>query len=440
MTIEKIIDTNIEYYLLAYDKNGRERKDDPDSGDFDCLSEKVKQELREQPVTDVFFISHGWKGDVPAAREQYNRWIGSMLECSDDREKIRQIRPGFRPLLIGLHWPSLPYGDESIDLSSVSFAPGEDPVKDLVEDAADKIAGSDRAREALRTIFTAAMDDIYPEKISPELVEAYKILHDEAGLSGEGPAGAPGADAETFDPEQFYLAEQEDVSFGGLATGGLLSLLQQLSFWKMKARAKDFGESGAGTLLRDLIQIAGDRDIRFHLMGHSFGCIVVSATVAGAAGSTPLAKPVHSMFLVQGALSLWAYCSDIPVAKGRTGYFHDIISDKKVSGPIVTTQSVHDTAVGRLYPLAAGIKRQVVFAPGDLPKYGALGSFGIHGPEVAIQDMDMMPLNGQYGFKKGTGYNLESSKIIRHGGGLSGAHSDIAHPEVAHAFWEAVMA
>jgi hypothetical protein len=174
-------------------------------------------------------------------------------------------------------------------------------------------------------------------------------------------------------------------------------------------------------------------------MGHSFGCIVVSATVAGAGGAAPLIQPVHSLFLVQGALSLWAYCSDIPVAKGKNGYFRSIISNKKVLGPIVTTQSEHDTAVGRLYPLAAGIKRQVVFAPEELPKYGGLGSFGIRGPEVSIEDLDMLPPEGHYGFQKGRCYNLECSKIICQGGGASGAHSDIDHPEVAHAFWEAVM-
>ncbi len=440
MTIETIPNTDTQYYLLAFDKDGMERQDDPDAADGGVLSERVKQELRDAPVTDVFFISHGWKGDVPAAKDQYNRWIGAMLECGRDREKVRQMRPGFRPLLIGLHWPSLPWGDEDLDTSALSFAPGEDPIAPLVEGAADKIADTEAAKQALRTIFTAALDDISPPTLPPEVVEAYKVLQREAGLDAEGPAAAPGADAEGFDPEQLYQADMDDaVSFGLPGSGGLLTVLRQLSFWKMKARAKDFGESGAGTLLRELQQIAVGRDVRFHLMGHSFGCIAVSATVAGAGGHAPLASPVHSLFMAQGALSLWAYCSDIPVAKGKAGYFHSIVGGNKVAGPIVTTQSEHDTAVGRLYPMAAGIKRQLVYAPGELPKYGALGSFGIRGPGIAIKDLDMLPKDGNYGFQAGTSYNLESSDVIREGGGLSGAHSDIDRPEVAHAFWEAVM-
>ena len=441
MTIETIPNSDIQYYLLAYDKNGQERQDDPDAPDNGVLSELVKQELSDQPVTDVFFISHGWKGDIPAARDQYTRWIGAMLECEEDREKVRQVRPGFRPLLIGLHWPSLPWGDEELDVSTMSFAPGEDPIAPLVEDAADKIADTTAAKEALHTIFTAAMDDISPPTLSPEVVDAFKVLQHEAGVDAEGPAAAPGADAEEFDPEQYYQADMDDaVSFGLPGVGGLLSVLRQLSFWKMKDRARKFGESGAGDLLRDLQQIAADRDIRFHLMGHSFGCIAVSAAVAGAGGNAPLVKPVHSLFLAQGALSLWAYCSDIPVARGKAGYFHSIISDNKVSGPIVTTQSEHDTAVGSLYPIAAGLKRQVVFAPGELPKYGGLGAFGIRGPGVPIEDLDMLSEDGNYSFSGGVSYNLESSHIIREGKGASGAHSDIDRPEVAHAFWAAVMA
>ncbi len=45
-----------------------------------------------------------------------------------------------------------------------------------------------------------------------------------------------------------------------------------------------------------------------------------------------------------------------------------------------------------------------------------------------------------YSFKSGTLYNLEASNVIRNGGGLSGAHSDIVHPEVAHVLWEAMRA
>lgn len=60
----------------------------------------------------------------------------------------------------------------------------------------------------------------------------------------------------------------------------VLAPLYVLSFWKMKDRARRIGETGAHLLLLHLQQAAPAA--RFHCMGHSFGCIVVSAMIAGA--------------------------------------------------------------------------------------------------------------------------------------------------------------
>ena len=109
-------------------------------------------------------------------------------------------------------------------------------------------------------------------------------------------------------------------------------------------------------------------------------------------------------------------------------------------GPIITTQSEHDSAVGRWYPLAAEAGRQVCYAaPGEpsFPKYGAVGAFGIQGGELNVMNKNMLGTNASYGFQPGTIYNINASQFIREGGGFSGAHSDICHPEVAHAIWEA---
>lgn len=271
--------------------------------------------------------------------------------------------------------------------------------------------------------------------------DAYRTLDHEAGLGDGGAAAAPGADREPFDPERSYQAvQEEEVSFGGFGLGGILSLLQQLSFWKMKDRARRFGETSGFELLTTLQRAAAGRDVRFHLMGHSFGCIVMSATVAGPGGRGTLVRPVDSLALVQGAFSLWSYCPAIPVTPGQGGYFASILAERKLAGPVITTQSEFDTAVGRRYPLGAGVARQVSFAPGELPKYGAVGTFGIRGPKLDVVDLEMLPADATYAFAPGKVYNLDSSRYICEGGGLSGAHSDIARPEVAHGVWQAAQA
>jgi len=436
MPIEAVPGTNLTYYLIAFDAAGNERTE----ASGEKLSRRVEEILAREPITDVFLMSHGWKGDLPGAREQYERWIGAMAQCNDDIAQMRQTRPDFRPLLIGLHWPSLPYGDESMS-GGVSFSVSGDAVEVLIDQAAERIADTPAARAALRIIFNAAAEEVAPASLPPDVRAAYTALNREAALGDEGVTGAPGADREPFDPEHFYQAIQQDpVSFGGYATGGILSLLQQLSFWKMKDRARQFGENGGFELLTSLQRRApAERNVRFHLMGHSFGCIVVSATLAGPGGRGILVRQVDSVALVQGALSLWSYCSNIPMAAGKAGYFASVVAEKKIAGPLVTTQSEFDTAVGRLYPWAAGVARQVMFGPGELPEYGAIGTFGIRGSGPDIVDLQLLPANGTYSFAPGKVYNLESSQYIREGTGLAGAHSDITHAEVTHAVWQAAL-
>jgi hypothetical protein len=449
MPVRTVPGVDVRYYLVCVDDTGTERIDDPDGIDGRLIP-RVTDALAKEPYTDIFLMSHGWMGDVPAAIRQYDNWIGAMLKCTGDIERAKTVRPGFNPLLVGFHWPSLPFGDEEMGAGSgVSFStPGvgaaaAPDTATLIDAYADRIANTPAARKALETIFAAAAADTAPPELSPEVVEAYRVLDREAGLGAGGPASGPGSDREPFDPEGAYqnALEDSEVSFGSFGLGPVLSILQNLSFFKMKDRARMVGETSLHTLLATLQGVAkkSGRDVRFHLMGHSFGCIVMSATLAGPPGNAT-AEPVHSAFLAQGAVSFWSYCNDIPHAKGNPGYFRSIVDAKRVSGALVTTQSEHDTAVGRAYPLAVGVRGDVAFAPGEFPKYGALGAFGARGPGVDVVDLKMLDWNEPYDFARGKIYNIESSRYIAEMQSRgSGAHNDIAHPQVAHAMWSAVL-
>src|SRR4029077_1150223 len=111
--------------------------------------------------------------------------------------------------------------------------------------------------------------------------DAYRVLDREAGFGAGGPAEAPGSDREPFDPEAAYedaVDEEEGALSFGLGGSRLRpvgGIFRNLSFFKMKDRARAIGETSFHTLLTGLQRAAREsgRDVRFHLMGHSFGCI-----------------------------------------------------------------------------------------------------------------------------------------------------------------------
>jgi len=108
MSIQSVPGSDLRYYLVAFDKDGHERSDDPDG----VMSDRIAAAIHGDHITDALVISHGWKGDIPGAIEQYDRWIKAMADCEADLKEIRQIRSNFSPLIVGFHWPSLPWGDE----------------------------------------------------------------------------------------------------------------------------------------------------------------------------------------------------------------------------------------------------------------------------------------------------------------------------------------
>jgi hypothetical protein len=431
-----------EYHLISYTAHGAERLENGRHH-----SDDIARRMATGAITDLILLSHGWNGDLPAARDQYRRWITTMLECRRDRELVTSAAPDFQPLIVGLHWPSKAWGDEN--LGDESLVAVSEPaisthasVDMLVEDYAERLSDTPAAHTALRTIVESALEDISPTTLPADVRAAYHVLDAEAGPSALGPGAQPGDDREPFDAETVYQAAQlEDqlVPYGaGGFLGGLLAPLRVLTFWQMKRRARDFGETGAAGLLRKLqAAVPPEQTVRVHLMGHSFGCIVTSACVAGPPGREP--ARVDSLSLVQGALSLWAYCSAIPNAPGRAGYFHTLIAQRLVRGPIVVTTSEHDRAVGSFYPLGAGVAGQVDFGPGQLPRYGGIGTFGARGPLPTTEDRDAHAVEEPYDLRPGVIYNIDCSLPIRNGRGPAGAHNDICHPEIAHLVWSAIL-
>jgi hypothetical protein len=106
----------------------------------------------------------------------------------------------------------------------------------------------------------------------------------------------------------------------------------------------------------------------------------------------------------------------------------------RVDGPLVTTHSLRDSAVGRAYPLASFLRRQDASAA-HADRWGAIGSDGAQ--EVGASAAPLGKAGTDYKFIPGQWTNLDGNNIIVNGGPPSGAHSDIIHP---HTAWAALAA
>ena len=415
MALRRIDGKSQTYHLISYDRKGREQRDE----DGSVASETALKAIAAPGITDVFVLSHGWQGDHADAISQYDRWVGAADPDTDNDD--------VRPVVIGVHWPSKAWSDRELK-EAPSGLLGDEPTGDgvTVDDAVDEFAaqlGDDpETREALRTVLAHAAsvpvdaEASASDELPAEVAEAYRSLVQSLGAGGDD-GGLLGG---SWDPDLVFAESLTNDADDGLLGDGwfsrlreaVLTPLRQLTFWSGKNHAREFGEGAAADLVRAIMDAA---DVRVHLMGHSFGTIVMSGAVRGANGSPkPPARPVSSLFLVQGAVSLWAYAEKVPkdVGGGR-GYFADVVRPEFVSGPIIATRSSWDYAVGKFYPLAVRIAGQYLLGDDESPKYGGIGTFGIHGVDGAVElpALEAGSLDDP-GFEPGTVYNIDASGVI----------------------------
>jgi len=443
VSLRRIPSSSQQYHLIAYDKRGEEVRDE----DGSIASERALADLANPSaaVTDVFVLSHGWQGDYDDAISQYDRWIGAANpDTAGD---------GIRPFIIGVHWPSKAWSDRELRsgpsglLGSAADAADAMTVDEAVDEYATQLGDSPDVRRALASILGYAAD-VDPDQdaeeddeLPPEVADAYRLLAVRTDADGGDDPLLSGG----WDPDQAFTAATTGEGDGGLLGEGwfrklreaVLTPLRQLTFWHGKNQAREFGEGGAARLVRSIMRAS---DARVHLMGHSFGTIVMAAAVRGP-GDVPVAppRPVASLFLAQGAVSLWAFAQEAPERfGGGRGYFADVVTSAFVSGPIIATRSKWDYAVGKFYPLAVKVAGQYLL--GDLPKYGGIGTFGIQGVSGLVE---LPPLRSgtraRIDFEPHTVYNIDASAVIDDVQGPAGAHNDLAHPELSWLGWRSAV-
>jgi hypothetical protein len=345
-----------------------------------------------------------------------------------------------RTAAVGVFWPSLLF-------------PGDDPTTAPPQPA----AGQDGSALA------AALAPAFPDQAAnvarigtllderPQDPAALEEFHQlAAGLvttpnpGGDEDAGEEAAETEPTSAVLGHFAAMSKTP-GPAAQGlgnpfttlwhGARELLRTLSYYEMKNRAGVVGRNGLGPLLSGLSAEAG-HPLRVHLMGHSFGGRLVSFALPGLPGPmTGGASPVKSLVLVQGAFSHFAFAQPMPIDATRSGALASYRN--RVDGPLIATFTSADRAVGWWYPMASALKHEDSQSASDLDyRWGGMGHDGYQ--QNGITTAVLAQPRHAYGFAAGTFYRLDSNAVIRADQSpVSGAHSDIQHPEVA---WAAISA
>jgi hypothetical protein len=418
-----------------------------------------KQEITlPKDMTDVIVMSHGWNNTEEQAEQQlYIPLFTNFAAAAPDQLQKKKIA------IVGVIWPSKRFTDV-VDAAVAEQARGGGAGFGMSSTAADETIKA--KLDVIATMFdkkaakkiTAAKNQI--GKLESDLDARRKFVDELRSLLDDSAAHEEDNSALFFKLDGSVMLEKLKmptplVSSGGGGGGGAASLgahpkttpaggaaglgdifsgiksgairfLNYLAYYEMKKRAGTVGQNGVGPLLDRL----ADNVQRIYLVGHSFGCRVVTAAAA-----TSTTDKLQSMSLLQAAFSHNGF------SKSMNGFFRSVVDNQRIKGPIVVTYTPNDRAVGIAYPVASRLSGTVASAFGDAnDKFGGLGRNGAQKMESGevVQGVDrLLAVGGSYSWQSGRFHNLEGSKyIIDPSGG--DAHGFVTGKEVAWAISRAM--
>lgn len=406
----------------------------------------------------VVVMSHGWNNDMDEARTLYR----DFFRC------LEQVFPSVadKTLAIGILWPSkkfaeadlIPGGAASADNDPVADRVLLDRLQDLKHVFADPL--SDQKLEQMKQLvaglnndngkqnqFVTLMGEILDQHSDPaqhtpdegattvsqyaknsggaKLLKTFGApIQQKATPGGGGAASMTGIGGNpALRPGGIGAAAGIGDFFSGIKAGAL-RLLNLATYQVMKDRAGMIGRDAVNPLLQR-IQAAAPKNLKFHLVGHSFGGRLLTAAVDGAN-----ALRVQTLLLLQAAYSHNGLAVKFDGTKD--GFFHKVFDGHKVTGPILITHSKKDRAVGLAYPLASRLNGDDAAGLGDAnDRFGGMGANGAQHIDKA--EINLLPSGGTYNFKVGKQvFNLNGDNIIQ-------GHGDVARPETAAALAAAML-
>ncbi|MBM3728496.1 MAG: hypothetical protein FJW40_24105 [Acidobacteria bacterium] len=385
-------------------------------------------------TTDVLVLSHGWNNDMAEARDLYDRLLHAI-------ESQLPGGTGRTFAALGIFWPSKRFADkELIPGGAAGFDSSNADAQQALE-ALDTLKAALDTPESAAVIDeltaliprlegdTAAQDEFVAKLLG--LNPSFDPEDDESGPAGQADhrvlelLGAPDLDFDGPPPSSEGGAAGFGNFFGGIFKGAG-NATNLITYYQMKERAGFIGGQGANAVIARIQAAVPQR--RFHYAGHSFGARLVTGLVDG-----PRQVRASTLSLLQGAFSHNAFSGNL--GKGKQGKYRAVIEKKKVTGPILVTHSVQDSAVSMAYPLASRLQGEDAAGFTGFDPAGRWGGMGGNGAQNTAEAdfLTLLPAGGAYQFKTGRIHNLNGDKVIT-------GHGDIARPETGHAIVQAILA
>lgn len=447
------------YWLLEFEKDGLQT----DPGTID----RFVNEVASQHISDLYIFSHGWNNDRAKALSLYDGFFGEVRKIVDNPglpKKNQAARIG----VAGVIWPSILWPDDEKSASMNVKAPGStggvvsvgsgpptpvatatpQEVKAELKRAYDTPDQQSLIDELTAMLDTQEQSDAALLQFQKKLAQLLTSEPADANRDAKHPDYAEGAVGK-LRPDKWRglletLGDRAMTEAGGGAAelgnpfkklwAGAKDALRIGTYWQMKQRAGVIGKTGLGERVLTRLREKSP-GTRVHLIGHSFGARLVSFSLSGLPETlTSAQSPVKSLLLLQGAFSHFAFADQLPHDHSRAGALKGMAS--RVDGPLLTTHSLKDHAVGAAYPAASFVNGDDAAATQDqASRWGAMGNGGAQAVQAASQPLSKP--GKAYSFNKGKWLNLDANQVIIHGGLPAGAHSDIVHP---HTAWAALAA
>jgi len=412
----------VPWYILPFDERGI------------CMAPLTRQDCLRQVAaekpTDVFVFCHGWNNDWKhATEERYEKFIHGYEQLR--AENNLSFADGYRPLLIGLFWPSVVLqfpndrAPQMAGTTTATVSPDEDESVGVERQEIAELARElppDRLGEFYElTQGGVTWNVVTARALASLLLEGYQGDDDLPAATVHGPT--------VDDLVGSWQATHKDLRAGprkgpativqGTQSGQPMAapflglptpreIVRLFTVWRMKDRAKVVGEKGAGSLLRDLLAAC---DARIRLLGHSYGCQVNLAGICSAAMDGQ--RFVESVLLLQPAVSAACFAKQVGNT-GEPGRYRKAFN--RVRQPILSTYSARDHALFRYYHLAvdrykdAGERR----VAGIIPYFAALGGYGPKDCSTESQRQELLLPTKEYALipSEIRIVGLEGSKLI----------------------------